>query len=184
MVASVVSEPEPGPIKPTVEKPKPVINGSLLKASASIIPDLKSLNDPNAKKEEEKPDYIIGDQRNVFSSNEFLKKWNEYAETVKKAGKINLFTIMTANAPALLDNFKIEVLIENKIQETQLMMEKIDLLNFLRVELQNFAIEIDTRLAEQSAKRKLYTATEKYQHMLEKNPNLEEFRKRFNLGLD
>lgn len=182
---SVMREPEPEPIKKPAESPKPTLNGgSLLTSSASIIPDLKTLSDPNAKKEEDKPDYISGDQRSEFSRDEFLRKWNEYAEVIKKAGKINLFTIMTANSPVLLENFKIEVLIENKIQETQLMMEKIDLLNFLRVELQNFAIEIETRFAESTAKRKLYTSSEKYQHMVEKNPNLEEFRKRFNLGLD
>ncbi|HEY0769148.1 MAG TPA: DNA polymerase III subunit gamma/tau, partial [Sphingobacteriaceae bacterium] len=181
---SIAREPAPEPIRAPEEKPKPVLNGSLLKASASIIPDLKTLSDPNAKKEEDKPDYIRGEQRNEFTSDKFLKIWNEYAETIKKAGKINLFTIMTANAPFLKENFIIEVVIENKIQETQLMMEKIDLLNFLRVELQNYAIEIETRQAEQNTKRKLYTSTEKYQHMVEKNPNLEEFRKRFNLGLD
>lgn len=181
---SIAREPDPEPIRTPEEKPKPALNGSLLKASASIIPDLKTLSDPNAKKEEDKPDYIRGEQRNEFTSDKFLKIWNEYAETIKKAGKINLFTIMTANAPFLKENFMIEVVIENKIQETQLMMEKIDLLNFLRVELQNFAIEIETRQAEQNTKRKLYTSTEKYQHMVEKNPNLEEFRKRFNLGLD
>ncbi|HEY0669626.1 MAG TPA: DNA polymerase III subunit gamma/tau, partial [Sphingobacteriaceae bacterium] len=179
---SIALEPEPEPIRAPEEKPKPVLNGSLLKASASIIPDLKTLSDPNAKKEEDKPDYIRGEQRNEFTSDKFLEIWNEYAESIKKAGKINLFTIMTANAPFLKENFIIEVVIENKIQETQLMMEKIDLLNFLRVELQNFAIEIETRQAEQNTKRKLYTSTEKYQHMVEKNPNLEEFRKRFNLG--
>ena len=91
---------------------------------------------------------------------------------------------MTANAPTLLDNFQIELIIENKIQENQFVNEKIDLLNFLRVQLQNFSIDIVTKHIEQTNKKRLYTSTEKYQHMVEKNPNLEEFRKRFNLDLD
>jgi DNA polymerase III subunit gamma/tau len=181
---SMVNEPEPKSISQPAEKPKPALNGSLLKAAPSIIPDLKSLDNPAAKKEADKPDYINGEEKNEFTADEFLKKWNEYAEQIKKAGKINLFTIMTANAPQLLERFKIEVLIENKIQESQLLVEKIDLLNFLRVELKNFQIDIVTRQAEQNTKRKLYTSTEKYQHMAEKNPNLEELRKRFNLSLD
>lgn len=181
---TTVQEPDPEQLSTKNEGSKPVLNGSLLKASASIIPDLNTLADPNAKKKDDKPEYVEGEQTSDFTTDEFLKKWNEYAETIKIAGKINLFTIMTANAPSLLDKFKIEVQIENKIQESQLMLEKIDLLNFLRVELQNFAVDITTKQAEQNTKRKLYTSTEKYQHMAGKNPNMDEFRKKFNLGLE
>jgi DNA polymerase III subunit gamma/tau len=99
-------------------------------------------------------------------------------------GKINLFTLMTANPPTLLDNFQVEVIIENKIQEGQLGTEKIDLLNFLRVTLQNYGIDIVTRQIEKSDKKKLYTSHEKYHHMAEKNPLLEDFRKRFNLNIE
>jgi DNA polymerase III subunit gamma/tau len=170
------------PEKPAIQKGS--LSGSLLKSAPSIIPDLNSIGAQEEKKETDKPDYIQGESQNDFSADEFLKKWNEYAEAIKKAGKINLFTIMTANPPALLAGYKVEVMIENKIQENLLTLEKIDLLNFLRVELQNFTIEIITKQAEQDGKRKLYTSTEKYQHMVEKNPKLEEFRKRFNLGLE
>lgn len=176
--ATKVSEPERPPLQ------KPSLTGSLLKSAPSIIPDLNAIGTPQEKKEEDKPDYIQGESRSDFSNEEFLKKWNEYAEAIKKAGKINLFTIMTANPPTLLSGYKIEVVIENKIQENLLVVEKIDLLNFLRVELQNFGIEIVTKQAEQDGKKKLYTSTEKYQHMVEKNPNLEEFRRKFNLGLE
>jgi DNA polymerase-3 subunit gamma/tau len=83
-----------------------------------------------------------------------------------------------------LPNFIIELDIENKLQDDLLQIEKVDLLNFLRTELKNFSIELQTRILEQIQKKRLYTSNEKYQHMLEKNPNLEEFRKRFNLDLD
>lgn len=175
---SKAAEPERPPM------PKPSLSGSLLKSAPSIIPDLNAIGATQEKKEEDKPDYIQGESRADFSNDEFLKKWNEYAEAIKKAGKINLFTIMTANSPRLMAGYQIEVIIENKIQENLLVIEKIDLLNFLRVELQNFTIEIITRQAEQDDRKRLYTSNEKYQHMLEKNPNLEEFRKRFNLGLE
>ena len=71
-----------------------------------------------------------------------------------------------------------------KLQEDLLHTEKVELLNFLRSELKNFGIDLQTKLLEQIQKKRLYTSNEKYLHMLEKNPNLEEFRKRFNLDLD
>ena len=152
--------------------------------NSSLIPNLNDLEANYSKKEEIQAEYLSGESKLEFSSDSLLKFWNTYAEKIKKEGKINIFTIMTANPPVLLDNFRIELLIENKIQEDLLSSEKVDLLNYLRVELKNFSIDLQTRQMEQTQKRRLYTSSEKYQHMLEKNPNLEEFKRRFNLDLD
>jgi DNA polymerase III subunit gamma/tau len=175
---SVSAEATPGE-KPKVSMPKPS-----LMAGTSIIPNLNDLTASYSKKEEEKVDYVSGDSKRDFNSETMLKLWNDYAQKIKQEGKINIFTLMTANAPTLLDNYQIELIIENKIQENQLSNEKIDLLNFLRVELQNFSVDIVTKQIEQTNKKRLYTSAEKYQHMVEKNPSLEEFRRRFNLDLD
>ncbi|MGV3508290.1 MAG: DNA polymerase III subunit gamma/tau [Sphingobacteriaceae bacterium] len=164
-----------------VERPK--ISVQPLKSAPSIIPNLNDLSAGN-KVEEEAPKYVSGDSRKPFTSDDLLKLWNNYAAEAKKNGKINLFTIMTANSPLLLDNFIIELTIENRIQEELLIVEKIDLLNFLRIQFENFGIDIITRQAEQNEKKKLYTSHEKYQHMVAKNPNLEEFRRRFNLDVN
>ena len=172
------------PVTAPSEKPKIVIPKPSLMAGASVIPNLNDLSANYSKKEEEKVDYVSGDSKRDFDAETMLKLWNQYAQKAKQDGKINVFTLMTANAPTLLENYQIELIIENKIQENQLGNEKIDLLNFLRVELQNFSVDIVTKQIEQTDKKRLYTSSDKYQHMVEKNPNLEEFRKRFNLDLD
>ncbi|HEX8378855.1 MAG TPA: DNA polymerase III subunit gamma/tau [Pedobacter sp.] len=169
---------------PPIPQEKPKISIQPLKSIPSIIPNLNDLSGSSAKAEEDEPKYVSGDSRKPFDADEFLKLWNDYAATVKKAGKINLFTIMTGNPPTLLYDYKIELVIDNRIQEELLMIEKIDLLNFLRVKLENFGIDIITRQAEQNEKKKLYTSHEKYQHMLSKNPKLEEFRRKFNLDVN
>jgi DNA polymerase-3 subunit gamma/tau len=158
-------------------------NGSLMSAG-SLIPNLQELDKEIIHAEEEKPDYVTGESRNELSEEGFLKLWNEYANQVKKSGKINLFTIMTASQPTLLQDFNFELSIENKIQEELLHSEKIDLLNFLRTKSDNFGIEISTRITEQISKKRLYTSNDKYQHMAEKNPKIEEFRKLFNLDIE
>jgi DNA polymerase-3 subunit gamma/tau len=152
--------------------------------NSSLIPNLNDLEANYSKKEEIQAAYLIGESKLEFSSDSMLKYWNDYAEKIKKEGKINIFTIITANTPVLLDDFIIELLIENKIQEDLLSSEKVDLLNYLRVEMKNFSIDLQTRYMEQTQKKRLYTSSDKYQHMLEKNPNLEEFKRRFNLDLD
>ena len=152
--------------------------------NSSLIPNLNDLEANYSKKEEIQAAYLNGESKLEFSSDSMLKYWNDYAEKIKKEGKINIFTIMTANTPVLLDDFIIELLIENKIQEDLLSSEKVDLLNYLRVEMKNFSIDLQTKYMEQTQKKSLYTSSDKYQHMLEKNPNLEEFKRRFNLDLD
>ena len=166
------------------EKPKINIPKPGLMAGSSIIPNLNDISASYSKKEEEKIDYLSGESQNNFTEATMLKLWNEYADRINKAGKINIFTIMTSNAPILLENYQIQVTLENKIQENQLSHEKVDLLNFLRIELQNFSTDIVTRHLEQTDKKRLYTSSEKYEHMVEKNPKLEELRRRFNLNID
>ncbi|MFM6976859.1 MAG: DNA polymerase III subunit gamma/tau [Sphingobacteriaceae bacterium] len=179
---TVYENPAPEPEKsaeiPAEEKPKPSLNAPAI----SLIPNLNELI--STEIEEKKPDYLTGDSQEDFNQDVLLNRWNEYAERMKKVGKINLFTLLTTNAPVLMDGFKIELAIENKIQETQLQDERIDLMNFLRTELNNFQIELITKIVENTEKKRLYTSTEKYLHMVEKNPKVEEFRKRFNLDLE
>lgn len=178
-IASATAPITKEPKQPVINIPKPLSGGT-----ATLIPNLNDLTASYSKKEESGPEYLSGDSKEEFSMDTLLKYWNLYAEKTKKEGKINIFTILTSNPPGLLDNFMVEVLIENKIQDDLLNSEKVDLLNYLRVELKNFSIDLSTRLIEQTAKKKLYTSTEKYQHMVQKNPALEEFKKRFNLDLD
>ena len=182
---------KPQPVSPTssaetppAEKPKISMPKPGLMAGTSLIPNLNDLSANYSKTEEEKVDYVSGESKQPFNAETMLKFWNEYAQKIKLENKINIFTLMTSNAPTLLENYQIEVIIENKIQENQLSNEKIDLLNFLRVQLQNFSVDIVTKQIERTNKKRLYTSQEKYQHMVEKNPSLEEFRRRFNLDLD
>ena len=167
-----------------VKKVRINISKSSLTSSTSLIPNLNDLEANYSKKEEEQPEYLSGESRVDFDSNTLLKFWNQYADKLKGEGKINIFTIMTSNPPSLLENFVIELIIENRVQEELLINEKVDLLNFLRTELKNFGIEISTKHIEVTGKKRLYTSTEKYNHMVEKNPKLEEFRRRFNLDID
>ena len=184
---SVVEEPAVSP-SPEAMVEETAVKITIPKLSSGtnspLIPNLNDLEANYSKKEEIQTAVMMGESKLEFSSDSMLKFWNAYAEKIKKEGKINIFTIMTANPPVLLDNFLIELLIENKIQEDLLSSEKVDLLNYLRVEMKNFSIDLQTKYMEQTQKKRLYTSSDKYQHMLEKNPNLEEFKRRFNLDLD
>jgi len=183
---SQVNEPQPSLEKsaPTPERPKIIMPKPSLLAGSSIIPSLNDIGVTVKKTEKEEPDYISGDSEERFNEDTLLDFWKQYAEQIKTAGKINLFTLMTSNAPSLLPDHQIQLIIENKTQQNLLSIEKIDLLNFLRVRLKNFKVDIITKQAELNDKKRLYTSNEKYQHMVEINPKLEELRRRFNLDIN
>lgn len=184
--------------QPAVPAPAPVTNGASqpagtsrpkiaikpLKGAASLIPNLNDLSAPVMEEEDNGPKYISGESKEPFTEGELISTWNRYTQELLKQNKINLYTLMTSYTPVLKEDFKVEVTIENRIQEELLTLEKVDLLNALRVQLRNFSIDLVLRQAEKNEKKRLYTAHEKYQHMATKNPVLEEFRKKFNLEIN
>lgn len=146
------------------------------------VPSLSTIFQQNSSEEEQESDLIEGNEFREVTFNLFISKWNDLAEQFKSQNRITLYTIMTANEPRL-NGHVIEVDVENMVQHDQLKEGKIDILNFLRVELKNFSLDLQAHQLEQTVVRKAYTSQEKYQAMLEKNPSLETLRKTFNLGL-
>ncbi len=151
----------------------------------NVIPDLNKVFE--AKQEEtgaDEPELLSGAERTPFTHDQLLKEWHVFADRLKAENKINLFTLMTANAPQLLADFKVGVTVENPIQQDLLNTSKIDILNELRTKLRNFAIDLVPVEVTNEVARKPYTAQEKYQAMVAKNPTLDMLRKTFNLGLE
>lgn len=168
--------------------PPSIIPGKSLLSNlgkTSLIPNLKNPNGikSEAEKNEEKVE-ITGSEKNDFNQEDFIKLWVQYSGMVKAQNKMNLAALMDNYTPILKENFKIEVQVENKLQANELAHEKVDLLNFLRSKLKNFQISIDAVITDVVPERKLYTSKDKYLHMAEKNPALDEFRRTFNLELD
>lgn len=173
------------PSVPKVEEPKKTFSSGkgwgAIKSSVSV-PSLSTVFEEKVTAENVDNDLVEGSAFREVTFNSFIGKWNELAEKMKAESRITIYTIMTANAPRLKGN-TIEIDVENGVQADQLKEGKIDLLNFLRVQLDNFALDIETFEIEQSVIRKAYTSQEKYQVMATKNPSLESLRKTFNLGL-
>lgn len=131
-----------------------------------------------------KPKTITGEARQSFTYERLLEVWNNYIQLLKETDKINLFTILNNFAPTLLSPVLIEISVESKTQEQFIVQESVDLMNFLRNELQNFAVDITFKQMERKLENRLYGNREKYDYLVTKNPKLEELRKRFNLDVN
>ncbi len=148
----------------------------------SLIPSLTDLERIASGEEEKGPQYVNGDERQDFNEEQFLELWKVYTQKAKELDKIHLYTLM--NNDPILNGTEITVLVENSALESTLQDEKIELLNFLRTALKNFDLQIVAKRAENVGTKRIYTNKDKYAYMVEKNPQLEEMRRRFNLDIN
>ncbi|MCX6181107.1 MAG: hypothetical protein NT150_04165 [Bacteroidetes bacterium] len=179
---------KPVPTTPTSSAPTPPAAEAVLSErrpspARSKIP-LKSVSigkilrpEVEEKKEEAQKEIL----RNDFSEIDLLATWNEYAEQIKNSD-LDIYTTLTKNAPSLKDK-TIELKIFNKAQEHDISEIKADLLSFIRNRLNNYEISLITFIEKGAAEEGLYTSADKYKKLVEKNPLLEELRKKLDLDL-
>lgn len=86
--------------------------------------------------------------------------------------------------PVLQENFYFEVAVHNPGQQNELTVNSIDILSFLRLKLSNTLIQMRIRIVETNEKNLAYTATERYEHLLNQNSALARLKDEFNLILD
>jgi len=169
--------PPPSATSISINIPKP-------NAISTLIPSLNDLNRVAQEDDDKGPKKVTGEAREPFSYDRLLEVWNAFTQKMKAADKINLFTILNNFAPTLLNPELIEISVESKTQEHLVQQESVELLNFLRNELSNFGVEVTYKLVERKIENRLYGNREKYDYLVNKNPKLDELRRRFNLDVN
>ena len=168
----------------TVEKPiiqKPVLKN--VKRRASSL-SLKSIH----VKKEEKSETQIEENfdnhpKDAFDQKELEKVWKEYYHKLIKSGQKSIASILIADKPKLLQNFKVQLALPNNLMASQLEREKPNLNKHIREALNNYGITIQIVVNETVTKKFVYTPQEKYEKLLELNPALGKLRDVFKLDL-
>jgi DNA polymerase-3 subunit gamma/tau len=172
------------------ETKKPDLTEKTKKVSKKTvsIPDINELKSrtgqPEAapeKVEKEQVSKKDDDRQNSFSEDQLKKEWESFGSQLKKEGKDNEYNLMTQDFE-LIDDHTITIHISNSIEQDILVRFKTDLLKHLRDNLENDKIKIDTSLKKIKKSEKIYTNTDKFNHMAKKNPNLIKLKNKF--GLD
>jgi DNA polymerase-3 subunit gamma/tau len=123
-----------------------------------------------------------------FTQDELNSKWNAFAEQ-HKTTKQHLHTILTSKTPVLDANNKVIFNVAHGLQEATIKEVEKELLSYLRNELRNNEIALDIQINEEkeednTQQKRLYTPDDKYKHMKNKNPELDDLREQFNLDFD
>jgi DNA polymerase-3 subunit gamma/tau len=109
-----------------------------------------------------------------FQLNAFLKRFKSHETEY----------IILSREVELDEHYTIHLTLDNTVQEDALTQVKPDLLDFLRSQLKNYAIQLQSQVKEVSASKRPYTLNEKLQYLTDQNPLVAELKKRFGLDTD
>ncbi len=119
-----------------------------------------------------------------FTEEQAKDHWLRYANLIKTSNAY-MSASLSGHLPKLKDNFALEWEVENtSLQETFEKEIKVDLVEFLRRELNNYSLQLFTVLNKVVGEKKIYTSQDKYKRMAEKNPTIQKFRQQFDLDID
>ena len=166
---------------------KPALNRNY--KGAGTVSIKSQLDDSTDKKEEQKgivsePETIYDNRPSEnFSQEQFEISWNKFAESISKESP-SLYSTFKKRIPLLGENFLVTVVIDNVSQKDEINLKKAQILDFLRTDLNNYKIQLESRLTEKEEEDKAYTPTDKFNKMVEINPALNQLRSQLNLEID
>ncbi len=169
--ASVAKEPAPKP----VSSRKPVSNIS--------IPGTISISSPVAdeKPKEETPEDLSKKPAEEFTPEQFMSLWDGYIKSVEHDK--NFYATLTKHKPEINGNI-ITLPVDNKVQADLIKDKKAELLGIFREKLNNYRIQLETKVVEVASNDKPYTSHDKYDKMVEKNPALKKLKDQLSLEID
>ena len=96
----------------------------------------------------------------------------------------HLYSTLRKSRPVIKENFIIEFSLDNKLLEDELGQKKTELLEYLRKGLDNYKIQLQTKVSESLKDLKPYTDKEKFEKMAEKNPALRTLKEEVDLEIE
>lgn len=109
------------------------------------------------------------------------KHWKKFTEIITDNGERNMVALLQLGLPRLKNKVEIHYAVPNDTNKVELKKNSNELMGYLRDQLSNDALTLKLYLELNEKKKFIYTNEEKYKTLLEKNPNLEQFKKKFNL---
>ncbi|MGB3773752.1 MAG: DNA polymerase III subunit gamma/tau, partial [Leeuwenhoekiella sp.] len=120
--------------------------------------------------------------RETFTEIAMQAVWKEYIARLRKTGEKLMASTLETDLPKL-NGTTIHLEFPNDTMRVELERAQHNLLEYLKRKLNNYDIDLSITVNEKSAKKFAFTPREKYEKMLETNPNLELLLKTFDLDL-
>ena len=126
---------------------------------------------------------MINDAEDNFTEKKLLEIWRAYIEDKNLQGENNIAALLEMGKPQLTKDFTIVLKTSNSLSQIEIKKELPAILSYLGEKLNNFNIKFDFQIEEQKKQEYIYGIREKYNHLMEINPEIEILRKEFDLDL-
>jgi DNA polymerase-3 subunit gamma/tau len=172
--------------KNTQDKNEPEIKVSI-KSPQNRVSGL-SLSSLKLKKEHllNKKDDSIDESKlpkTSFTEEEMQKHWAVFVHQIDGEGRKILASNLNTDLPKLRDAHTIWIELPNSTMKKEIEREQFDLMEYLRLKLNNHFIKLKITINEATAKKFAFTPEEKYEKLREKNPAIDILRREFDLDL-
>ena len=191
---------EPGQIHPVIAKESDVSisqNEQIIEATLTKPIDIKSqgkrvsalsISSLKAKKEHQlnkRDDSIDESQlpKEAFNELDMQTHWSDFVKKLEANGRKILASNLNTDIPKLREDNMIWIELPNDTMKKEIEREQYDLIEYLRMKLNNHFITLKITVNEAVAKKFAFTPEEKYQKLREKNPAIDLLRKTFDLDL-
>lgn len=170
--------------KPRLGNPLSSHKGGVKSFSLKDLTQQKQDDEVKESSEEKTAEPKHTDQELDFSQEALEAAWGKLTE--RMASRPRLYNTMISRKVVKSEDAKVYFTLDNKLQDEAIQEILPEIKFFLRGELKNKNLEINTEIkeAEQPENKKLFTAKEKYQHLLKKNSALEQLRQEFDLDIE
>lgn len=136
---------------------------------------------PEVKSKEPGASYTTN-QNQTYTTEAVVEKLKEYTVVRKKSDRIRL-AIVNCTAE-IQDDKQLVVKVSNQIQADDIALVKNEMVNYLKRELQNSTIDFIIKITQTETKKRLYTDTDRFKYLCEKNPVLEQLKQKFSLDFE
>jgi DNA polymerase-3 subunit gamma/tau len=111
------------------------------------------------------------------------KHWADFVTQIDNDGRKILASNLNTDTPKLLENFVLWIEMPNGTMKKEIEREQFDLMEYLRVKLNNYFISLRITVNETTNTKFAFTPEEKYEKLREKNPVIDLLRQEFDLSL-
>ncbi len=112
-----------------------------------------------------------------------MEAWKKYAQQVKTKKKFSWSVTLLNHLPQLKENYQIEFQIVNTPQQIEFTENKDEIHAFIKNELSNDLILIESKLIQVETQRIPQTAVEKFEYLVLKNKELLKLKSEFDADI-
>ena len=163
------------------EKSNPVVLKPSTSDKPKETPSIFNRKKANAVTDEEAPS-VIDKKDDDYSEEALQKAWSDFSEVKKDAGDTERLILNKTVSKG--ENHVVIIHLGSQLEVSFLEKFEVELVQYLRTELNNDHVVIKRDIIQEVESKKLYTSTDIFDYMVKQNPDLKDLKDRLGLDFD